>query len=90
MKTIEQYSNWTLIVHYTSKFTSAVFLRQKADEALLRMETTEGEPTDENRVGDFTLESLWKVLHYCFCHSTLNAVFLFHSPNSLSICWRAL
>lgn len=38
------------------------------------METTAGEPTDDNRVGTFALESPWKVLHHCNCHGTLNAV----------------
>lgn len=73
MKTIDLCGNWTF-VNYTSKFTSAVFLRQKADEELLRMETTAGEPTDDSRVGTFTLESPCKVLHQCNCHGTLNAV----------------
>lgn len=34
-------------------FTSSVFLRQEADTELLRMEMTPGEPTDDNRVGNF-------------------------------------
>lgn len=45
------------------------------------METTAGEPTDDNRVGTFTLGSPWKVLHHCNCHGTLNAVCFSLSQN---------
>lgn len=64
------------------------FLRQEADKELRRMETTVGEPTDDNRVGSFAPET--PCVESFSRHVKFSGLFLpFYRTNSSSICWRA-
>lgn len=59
-------------LHKDIKPQTCICLRQEADLELQRMELTKDEPTNDNRVATFTLESLQKLLlHVALLTSSL-------------------